>query len=408
MKKKLICMAAAICLLSGLLIPGTPGPRVAAADEKPERLWLEDLEPVSVQALEGLHRGESAPGRLIQLGDREYEHGISAHPMLDGTPAEIVYDITGLGYNTFSATVGKDLISGDAVGGADGIMNTSISVEIWADGQLRADSSVLTYPRTESFAIDVTGVKELKILMTPGTDGVYCDTTSLGDACFTNRPVDSRTFCYLDTLEYSSSGDAQITGNKTYLEQPITVGGVLYSHGISVTLLNENEKTAEVVYKIDGLGYNEFSAVFGKDLTSGAQVGGAVGIWTNYIRGQVFVDGVLKEDSGNLPYPETYPFHVDITGAKELRLVVTDGEDGVYCDTGSFADARLILNPKEDPGTQNPGTQTPGTQEPGTQEPVPETGDRQPLLTAVCSSVLAGLVLTAATRSRRRKEAGKA
>ena len=33
--------------------------------------------------------------------------------------------------------------------------------------------------------------------------------------------------------------------------------------------------------------------------------------------------------------------HVDLTGAQQLRLITTDGGDGIACDHAEWADARL-------------------------------------------------------------------
>jgi len=60
---------------------------------------------------------------------------------------------------------------------------------------------------------------------------------------------------------------------------------------------------------------------------------------------QVFVDGVKSFDSGlfRLGLP-LVPVVVDVGGARELKLVVTDGGDGITNDYGWWGDARFIAN----------------------------------------------------------------
>ena len=115
-----------------------------------------------------------------------------------------------------------------------------------------------------------------------------------------------------------------------------------FDHGISMH--PPMEGPAEAEFNIEGLGYRTFIALGGKDLYSAAAVG-VEGITGTHVGLEVWVDGVKKAESGNIPYPETYLFKVDITGAKKLKLVVTDGGDTIYCDTTSFAGARLFKQP---------------------------------------------------------------
>ncbi|MDH7600561.1 MAG: NPCBM/NEW2 domain-containing protein [Armatimonadota bacterium] len=58
---------------------------------------------------------------------------------------------------------------------------------------------------------------------------------------------------------------------------------------------------------------------------------------------QVFVDDEVRYDSGLIRETDE-PKHIRIptSGASELRLVVTDGGDGITCDCANWADAKLI------------------------------------------------------------------
>ncbi len=57
---------------------------------------------------------------------------------------------------------------------------------------------------------------------------------------------------------------------------------------------------------------------------------------------QVFVDGKKRFDSGLMRASDTArPVKVSLKGADELRLVVTDGGDGITCDCADWVNARL-------------------------------------------------------------------
>ncbi len=125
----------------------------------------------------------------------------------------------------------------------------------------------------------------------------------------------------------------------------INVGGVEYEHGVSFH--PNREGVAYLVYNVEGQGYKTFYAVAGKDLAGGRDVGGAAGIKGTAVGAEVWVDGVLAAESGQLKYPETYTFKVNIEGAKELKILINEGGDSIYCDTASWANALLSKDPTD-------------------------------------------------------------
>lgn len=148
---------------------------------------------------------------------------------------------------------------------------------------------------------------------------------------------------YLSDMEGSANEHTlYVINNETEFGQKISIGGEEYEKGIIVH--PGYDGPSEVTYNIEGLGYSQFRSIGGKDKSAGSAVGGDPGIEGTAVQMQVYVDGVLKADSGRLPYPETYEFAVDIVGAKNLKLVVKDGGDTIYCDATAWADAKLINN----------------------------------------------------------------
>jgi alpha-galactosidase len=61
---------------------------------------------------------------------------------------------------------------------------------------------------------------------------------------------------------------------------------------------------------------------------------------------QVFVDGVVRYNSGVMTgATASNSVSVSLTGANELRLVVTDAGDGAASDHADWADARIACTP---------------------------------------------------------------
>ncbi len=62
---------------------------------------------------------------------------------------------------------------------------------------------------------------------------------------------------------------------------------------------------------------------------------------------QVWVDGEKRCDSGRMTDSDAArPVEVALAGAKEMRLVATDGGDGFACDMANWAEARLTRDPQ--------------------------------------------------------------
>lgn len=88
-----------------------------------------------------------------------------------------------------------------------------------------------------------------------------------------------------------------------------------------------------IIYDLTGLGAKEFHAYVGADFGEGGTV-----------KFQVWVDGVKKYESPSLMEQQNAAefISVDIKDAKELKLVVTEGNGNNACDYASWANAKLI------------------------------------------------------------------
>ena len=93
---------------------------------------------------------------------------------------------------------------------------------------------------------------------------------------------------------------------------------------------------SEYVYNLDGKSYDQFEAYVGVDK---AYLNGTYAS----IEFKVYVDGVEKFNSGLMrPTTDQKYVKVDVKGAKELKLVITTGNNGNTQDHGNWADAKLI------------------------------------------------------------------
>ncbi len=130
--------------------------------------------------------------------------------------------------------------------------------------------------------------------------------------------------------------DQSVNNNGT----PINLAGKAYAKGIGTHAISD------IRYNLGGK-YSKFVSYV--NLQYGA--GGTV----TY---QVWADGTKLFDSGPLGgLSYTKAVNVDVTGKKELKLIVTDGGDGINGDWAAWADARLIAS---SPPPTTPPASTPG------------------------------------------------
>jgi hypothetical protein len=304
--------------------------------------YISDLPTKSFVSIDNLvHKDKTYKDIKITVGKQMYDKGISMHPVSGEAPAEVVYDISNLGYTRFTAIAGKDLTAGSDVG-EDAIIGSCVGFQVWVDDVKKADSGNLPYPYTYLIDVDVKDASILKLVITDGGDGIFCDAASYADAKLIRDDIRHKNGVDLNSLtpkSYIADGDV-LFKDTTWLSQKITVGGIVFEKGISMS--PKVDAPAEVIYDIEGLGYTSFTALAGKDKTAGLQLpNGDEGIKGTRISFEIWVDGVKQADSGSLTYPRSYYFNVDITNAKELKLITTDGGDGYYCDTASWANPTL-------------------------------------------------------------------
>ncbi|GAB6168078.1 hypothetical protein JCM1393_05380 [Clostridium carnis] len=121
------------------------------------------------------------------------------------------------------------------------------------------------------------------------------------------------------------------------------------SHGNSSILLTDNitkreykkgigmHAISEVVVDIEGKGFETFESYIGADGNSTAP--------QTSVNFQVFVDGEIKYDSGRMTV-DTAKKHIslNVAGAKEVKLLMSDSGNGISNDSGVWADTKFTRN----------------------------------------------------------------
>ena len=328
---------------------------------------------------------------------KEFDKGIGA-----ATNAEIVYNLDG-DYTHFTTYVGTDKNYDHN--------STSIIFKIFADGKEVYTSDVIRKDSKAKFiSLDVTGVKELKLVANDAGDGGLGDFASWADTkVYTTNSKPKLTipkslstkvgqeidldqeYSAIDAedgditskvevsgkVNFNRAGKYPITytvtdsdGNKVVKTRTIAVVNMDdYKYlteynwkstqnsytapikdksvsGRALRLTNENgqevtyergigaHSTSTIIYDLSDKDYAYFTSYVGVD----RQMFGTVAS----VSFEVYVDGKKKFDSGLMNSRDPQKFvEVDINDAKELKLVVTDGGNGIGSDHASWGDTKL-------------------------------------------------------------------
>ncbi len=140
---------------------------------------------------------------------------------------------------------------------------------------------------------------------------------------------------YLSDMYWVSatSGWATVQKDKSLDGNPITLktaeGNKVFQKGLGANT------DSEIIYHIDGLGFEKFTFTPGRDQDTAGHNG--------KIHFEVFLDGVSAFKLENVDNDTICePVTINVAGKKELKLIMKATEDGNAYDHGDWADAKLI------------------------------------------------------------------
>ncbi len=148
-----------------------------------------------------------------------------------------------------------------------------------------------------------------------------------GEEAHKTAPIEKIDGIFLDTIEPVSvkQGFGELKKNRSVWNKEMVIGGRHFRRGLG------SHANGEIVYNLGGK-YRAFQAWAGPDMATHGSMGFTV-----------FVDGQKRWESGRMVRGDAAKrVEVDLTGAKELRLVMDDGGDSIGGDHADWADARLL------------------------------------------------------------------
>ena len=196
----------------------------------------------------------------------------------------------------------------------DGVTFTEIATGTWAK-----DSTEKTVTFTPTLAKYV----RLEVPQGGGTNG-YASASEI-KIFETPQPVTT----YLSDIDWFSAttGWGTIQKDRSIDGNTLKLNDKTYTKGLGT------HANSEIVYKLDGQ-YTSFAALVGVDSEVGSV--GTVEFQVVVDNQVVFSSGVMNKNI------EAKEVNVDLSGKNELKLIVTDGGDGINSDHADWVNARLI------------------------------------------------------------------
>jgi len=172
------------CFLLVLIIGILSAVEISAADSwisltevpmKGWRIYNGSSSDAASQHSPGINHMKEPSRQYNVINGKLYENSIGAHVRAEGDKgyAIIEYDISAYDYDTFAATVGKAYASSG--------LSANAKFYVYLDGELAAESPVLS-PREDYYMeVDITGAKSLAIAAGDGGDGISNDEVAWGN-----------------------------------------------------------------------------------------------------------------------------------------------------------------------------------------------------------------------------------
>ncbi len=151
--------------------------------------------------------------------------------------------------------------------------------------------------------------------------------TSLSEETHRKAEIEKIDGVFLDALGPAQyrQGWGTLQKNRSVWETELVIGDMHFRRGLGT------HADSEIVYDLDGA-YRRFQAWAGPD----SATRGTVGF-------RVVVDGQTRWESGIMTRGDApQQVDIDITGARQLRLLVDDAGDGIIGDHANWAEARLL------------------------------------------------------------------
>jgi hypothetical protein len=265
-------------------------------------------------------------GKPLSINKVAYAKGLGTHAASD-----VRFDLNGA-CQTFLSDVGVD----DEVPVGSG----SVIFQVWADSVKLFDSGkMIGGSSTQKVNVSVAGKQQLRLRVTDAGDGVSWDhadwagarltcTGALGSNYYLSDLTPLTALNGWGPVELDQSNGEAAAGDG----QPMKIAGIAYAKGLGV------HATSDITYKLSGI-CSKFIADIGVDDEIPAGSGSVIF--------QIWVDGVNAYQTALLSSGmAAQTVSVPVTGASQLRLVVTDGGNGNGQDHADWANARLSCSSK--------------------------------------------------------------
>lgn len=200
----------------------------------------------------------------------------------------------------------------------DGVTFTEITTGTWAKDNTE---------KTVTFTPTLAKYVRLEVPQGGGTNG-FASASEI--KIFETDPITPQPVTtYLSDIDWFSStiGWGTIQKDRSVEGKTLTLNNKTYTKGLGT------HANSEIVYKLDGQ-YTSFAALVGVDGEVSSV--GSVEFKVVVDNQDVFSSGVIHNNT------EPKEVNVNLSGKNELKLIVTDGGDGINSDHADWVNARLI------------------------------------------------------------------
>ena len=274
-------------------------------------------------------RDKSATGTTPIINGVTYEKAIGTHAINDPeVNQDIVYNIGGLGFNTFKVWVG---ILGTGT-------ENAVKFSVLVDNAVKKEITVQGSSAASEIAVFVRGAQTLTLRVNCTSDYYYDDNALWA---MPELLKDMGDCLYLSDIDWESAvtpGWGSVQKDKTCGGEPAVIMGETYPKALGTHAIDDPEINQDIVYDISGMGFEYFS-VFAGIYSQGEP---------NKVAFSILLDNTVKTSYLATGMEAAERLVIPVSGAQTLTLRVNCSNDGHGFDNAIWG------MPKLSKGTENP------------------------------------------------------
>ena len=286
----------------------------------PDDIYLSDMnwESASAPGWGSVQKDQTCDGQTPVINGVSYEKAIGTHTINDiGQNQDIVYNITDMGYQTFTVRVGI----------LDQNQPNKVVFSVLVDGVVKASHTAVGMQSAKDLFVVVRNAQKITLRVNCSDDGHGFDNSIWAMPMLSVNYPDELYLSDIDWESANTPGYGTVRKDQTCDGQEPVINGVTYAKAIGTHTIDDMNQNQDIVYNIAGTGYKTFTVKAG--ILDQNQ--------PNKVVFSILVDGAVKASHTAVGMQSAKDLFVVVKDAQKITLRVNCSDDGHGFDNAIWA-----------------------------------------------------------------------